>query len=307
MKEIEMNRTLNLHPEGIAFIDGSYVPIAEASIPLMDWGFTRGDACQDTVSVRNGAFFRLQDHLDRFEQSCARLRYTMPVERKGIETVLKSCVEMTGLANATVQMIMTRGLGPSGSRDPRLCKNRFMAFCVPFVVVANEEQRKRGLSVWISSRWRLPPDSVPSQVKNYNWIDFVLSLYDAYDAGCETSLMKNHLGTISEGPGFNVFALTGKVLSTPGYNVLEGITRRSVIEICREIGQPVDVKSISESDLISADELFACSTAGGIMPITSVNGKPIGSGKPGALTTRLGEIYWTKRDQGWHATPVDEL
>ena len=307
MKEIEMNRTLNLHPEGIAFIDGSYVPIGEASIPLMDWGFTRGDACQDTVSVRKGAFFRLQDHLDRFEQSCARLRYTMPVERKAIETILKSCVEMTGLANATVQMIMTRGLGPSGSRDPRLCKNRFMAFCVPFVVVANEEQRKRGLSVWISSRWRLPPDSVPSQIKNYNWIDFVLSLYDAYDAGCETSLMKNHLGDISEGPGFNVFALTGSVLSTPGYNVLEGITRRSVIEICREIGQIVEVKSISESDLIGADEVFACSTAGGVMAITSVNGKLIGEGKPGSLTTRLGEIYWSKRDQGWHATPVDGL
>ncbi|MGX5843619.1 aminotransferase class IV [Mesorhizobium sp. ArgA1] len=302
-----MNRPLNLHPEGIAFIDDRYVPIAEASIPLMDWGFTRGDACQDTVSVRKGAFFRLQDHLDRFEESCTRLRYTMPVGRNGIEKVLKSCVEMTGLADATVQMIMTRGSGPAGSRDPRLCKNRFMAFCVPFVVVANEEQRTRGLSVRISSRWRLPPDSVPSQVKNYNWIDFVLSLFDAYDAGCETSLLRNHLGTISEGPGFNVFALTGGVLATPGYNVLEGITRRCVIEICREIGQPIEMKSIHESDLIGADEIFISSTAGGIMPVTSINGKPVGAGKPGALTTQLSQIYWTKRDQGWHATPVDEL
>jgi len=302
-----MNQSPNAHLEGVAFINGHYVPVAEASVPLMDWGFTRGDACQDTVSVRNGAFFRLQDHLDRFEESCTRLRYEMPVERKEIEEILKSCVRMTGLVNATVQMIMTRGLGPSGSRDPRLCKNRFMAFCVPFVVVANEEQRRRGLSVKVSSRWRLPPDSVPSQIKNYNWIDFVLSLYDAYDAGCETSLMKNHLGTISEGPGFNVFALTGKVLATPGYNVLEGITRRCVIEICCELGQPLEVGSISESDLIGADEVFACSTAGGIMPITSVNGKPIGDGKPGSLTTRLAETYWSKRDQGWHSTSVDTL
>lgn len=290
--------------KGIAYIGDAYVPIAEATIPLGDWGFTRGDACQDTVSVRNHCFFRLEDHLDRFERSCSSLNYTIPLDRSSIKRVLKTCVEMTGLKDATVQMIATRGTGPGRSRDPRECKNRFMAFAVPFVVVANQQQIADGLSAHISSQWRLPPRSVPSHIKNYNWIDFVLSLYEAYEAECDTSILKNHLGDITEGPGFNIFAVIGKILCTPGYNVLEGITRRSVLEICNEMGLPTDVRALSEGDLLAANEVFACSTAGGVMPITRIDRTIIGGGRPGAVTMRLREQYWRKRDSGWYSTPV---
>lgn len=290
--------------DGVAFVDQAYRPIGEATIPLLDWGFTRGDACQDTVSVRNGRFFRLTDHLDRFERSCLGLRYQLPVNRAEIEDILHRCVEKSGLSHATVQMIATRGSGPSASRDPRRCVNRFMAFAIPFVVVANAEQMARGLSARIVSRWRLPPDSVPSQIKNYNWIDFVLSLFEAYDSDCETAILRNHRGDISEGPGFNIFARFGATLVTPGYNVLEGITRRCVFEICGEIGQPVEARPLSGAELQAADEVFACSTAGGIMPITRINTVAIGDGRPGGLTSKLAGIYWRKRDEGWHATPV---
>lgn len=290
--------------DGVAYVDQTYRPIAEASIPLLDWGFTRGDACQDTVSVRNGRFFRLEDHLDRFEQSCRRLRYQLPVERAEIEDVLHRCVAKSGLAQATVQMIATRGSGPSASRDPRRCTNRFMAFAIPFVVVANAEQMARGLSAHVASHWRLPHNSVPSQIKNYNWIDFVLSLFEAYDNSCDTAILRTHEGGISEGPGFNIFARLGAILVTPGYNILEGITRRCVFEICGEIGQKVEARFLSEADLLAADEVFACSTAGGIMPVTRINDGAVGDGRPGPLTRRLADIYWRKRDEGWHATPV---
>lgn len=299
-----MSESMNRFAAGCAYVDDTYVPASEATMPLMDWGFTRGDACQDTVSVRNGVFFRLDDHIERFARSCDALHYKRVVGPVEVKSVLTELVSRSALRDATVQMIMTRGTGAPGSRDPRLCKHRFMAFAVPFISIANQEQLERGLSVQISERWRLAPQSVPSQIKNYNWIDFVLSLFEAYDAGAETSLMKNHLNQVTEGPGFNFFARFGDRLVTPAYNVLSGMTRRCVLELCAETGQQVVQEAISEESLMLADEIFACSTAGGIMPITRINGREVGNGRPGTLTTNLSKLYWSKRSAGWHATPV---
>jgi branched-chain amino acid aminotransferase len=299
-----MHEKLKSFAAGCAYVDAMYVPISEAKLPLMDWGFTRGDACQDTVSVRDGVFFRLDDHIERFLRSCSQLNYSKVIGHSEIASVLNELVMHSELRDATVQMIMTRGKGVAGSRDPRLCTNRFMAFAVPFISIVNPEQRSRGLHVQISQRWRLAPQSVPSQVKNYHWIDFTLSLYEAYEAGADTSLLKNHLGHVTEGPGFNYFARFGDKLVTPCYNVLEGITRRCVLELCQDINLAVTEEPITEQALLLADELFACSTAGGIMPITRINGKEVGDGKPGRRTTELSNLYMTKRQFGWHATPV---
>ena len=110
--------------EGAAFVEGDYVPVGEARLPLLDWGFLKSDCTYDVVGVWGGRFFRLEDHLDRFHASMARLRLVCPYAREEIAAVLHDCVRLAGLRDAYVEMITTRGLAPSGSRDPRDCESR---------------------------------------------------------------------------------------------------------------------------------------------------------------------------------------
>ena len=131
--------------QGAAWQRGSYVPIAQASVPLTDWGFLRSDAAYDVVTVWDGAFFRLDAHLERFSRSCRRFRLDPGRSADEITAILEQCVRLAGLRSAYVEMLCTRGQPPWGSRDPRQAVNQFYAFAVPYVWIANEEQRRRGL------------------------------------------------------------------------------------------------------------------------------------------------------------------
>ena len=290
---------------GAAFIDGAYVPIAEAKISILDRGFLKSDATYDVVHVWQGSFFRLDDHLDRFERSVAGLHMTHPYGRREVVDILMECVRLTGLRDAYVEMLCTRGVPPPGTRDPRACQNRFAAFAVPFVWIANAEQRKRGLHLIVSSVPRIAPESVDPTIKNYHWGDFVRALYDAFEKGGETVVLADGRGNLTEGPGFNIFVIRHGKVSTPGRGVLPGITRRTVAELCQEIGVGCEVGEVPVRALSEADEAFISSTAGGIMPVTKVDGGAIGDGAPGPLTTRIHDLYWSKKEAGWHATPID--
>jgi branched-chain amino acid aminotransferase len=291
--------------DGVAFIDGEYVPIAEAKIPLMDYGFLRSDACQDTISVWKGQYFRRENHIDRFERSCSRLRFTSPYSREQIRDILDRCCALTGFENAYLQMIMTRGFPPIGQRDLRKAVNRFQLFCLRYVWIASPEVQERGMHVMVSPIRRVPPESVDPEVKHYHWLDFDMALFSAYDAGYETVLLTDFDGNVAEGPGFNVFAIKEGELLTPDANVLDGMTRRTVFELAGELNLKARLAKVSPEDLQNADEVFLSSTAGGIMPVSSVDKHAIGDGKPGPTTTRLRSLYWSKREAGWHAIPVN--
>ena len=292
--------------KGCAFVDNEFVPAETARLPILDWGFLHGDATYDVVHVWRGAFFRLDDHLDRFEASCRALHLTPPIDRERITHVLVACVSRSGLKNAYVEMICTRGLAKPGSRDPRDCSNRFYAFAIPFIWVANEEQRIRGLKLVISSVQRIPPQSIDPKVKNYHWLDFTRGLFEAYDRAAETTVLVDRDGNISEGPGFNIFAVRDGKITTPGHGTLEGITRLTVMELCEEAGLACRGDTVGPNDVRNADEVFISSTAGGIMPVTEVDGASIGNSRPGPITTQLCDLYWSKKEAGWHATPVEQ-
>ena len=168
------------YPDGVAYIDGRYVPMAEATIPVLDWGFLRSDATYDVVHVWRGRFFRLDDHLDRFERSVDRLRLALPFGRDGVAEVLSECVRRAGFDDAYVEMICTRGVSPTFSRDPRDAVNRFIAFAIPFGWILRPEDRDRGLHIAISRVRRIPPESVDPTIKNYHWLDLIAGLFDAY-------------------------------------------------------------------------------------------------------------------------------
>jgi len=290
--------------DGIAFVEGSYVPIAEARVPMLDWGFLHSDATYDVVHVWRGSFFRLQDHLARFLRGVERLDLRVPVEADGIAPILAECVRRSGLRDAYVEMICTRGLPRPGSRDPREARNAFYAFAIPFVWIADAQKQESGLSLHISAQQRIPPHAVDPTVKNYHWLDFTRGLLDAYEHGAETAVLVDSAGNVVEGPGFNLFAVSGDVLSTPAEGVLDGITRRTVIELARDTGTTVREELLPAKAVREAEEVFITSTAGGVMPVASVDGAPVGDGAPGQLTRRLRDAYWQLHEDPRYATPV---
>ncbi len=294
-------------PPGIAYIEGAYVPMEEAKISVLDWGFLHSDATYDVAHVWKGRFFRLGDHLDRFLASASRLRLSPAVDRAGLARILAECVARSGLADAYVEMILTRGVSPTFSRDPRDAENRLICFAIPFAWILRPEQRETGLSVAISHIQRIPPESVDPRVKNYHWLDFVMGLYDAYDRGAGSVVLRDASGNLTEGPGFNIFIVKNGTIATPGRGVLEGITRRSVLELARELGVAVEERSVAAGEAAAADEMFATSTAGGIMPVTRVDNAAVADGRMGPVTRRLSDAYWERHADPEWSVGVDEI
>lgn len=284
---------------GCAFADGAYVPLSEAKISLFDWGFTRSDATYDVASTWRGAFFRLDDHIERFFASLAKMRLAIPHSRAQLREILHGCVRAAGLRDAYVAMVCTRGVPPRGARDPRLASNRFYAYALPYVWIASREKQLQGIDLHVSERVRIAPESVDPTVKNYHWIDLVQSMFDAYDRGRDTSCVVDAQGHIAEGPGFNVFMVKDGVVRTSARGVLEGISRRTALELCERLGIPLRVGPLPAADFRAADEVFLTSTGGGILPIARLDGVPLPQ-FPGPVTTRLHDAYWAAHDEpGW--------
>jgi branched-chain amino acid aminotransferase len=294
--------------QGCVYIDERFVSPEEATISIFDPGFTRSDAVYDTVSVWDGLFFRLDEHVERFFRSCERGRLVCPHDPGSVKRILAECVDRAALDAAYVQMIATRGPYPEGGpRDPRLCENRFIGLAVPYIWIVSPERQAEGIDLAIADARRTPTEAVDPRMKNFSWLDLQRGLFEALDRGADTAVLCTPSGLLAEGPGFNVFLVGGGELLTPRANVLEGITRRTVFELADEIGAGAREADLAPDALRRADEAFICSTAGGIMPVASVDGVPLAGGSPGPLSSRLRSLYWEKREAGWHGTPVASL
>jgi branched-chain amino acid aminotransferase len=304
MTDTGADRSLPPWPAGAAYLDGRYCPVEAAKISVLDLGVTRSDSTYDVVHVWRGRFYRLDAHLDRFTASLARLRLDPGHDRAGIEAALHGCVRHAGLREAYVSMTCTRGRTAPGSRDLRTARNAFYCFAVPFVWIASPDRQARGASMWISQVTRIPPESIDPTVKNYHWLDLDLALLDAYDHDAELVVLRDLSGAITEGPGFNVFAHVDGRWLTPASGTLLGITRQSVLELAAEAGQRAHEGRLTADDLRRADEVLVTSTAGGIMPVTVIDGQPVGDGEPGPLTTQLRDGYWARHEDPRYTTPV---
>ena len=151
---------------------------------------------------------------------------------------------------------------------------------------------------------RIPEQSVDPTVKNFHWGDMVRGMFEAYDRGGTLVVLPDQHGCITEGPGFNIFVVHGSQISTPSSGVLEGITRSTVVELAGHAGLDARMVPIPVGEVTSADEVFMTSTAGGVMPVTMVDGAPIGDGVPGPITMQLRAAYWDAHDDPRWTTPV---
>lgn len=296
---------------GAVFASEKYCSINQPVIPIYDQGFLQSDAIYDVVSASKGYIFRLDDHLERFEQNCAKIFLKNPYSKEETANILKKLVRLTGLRDAYMFWCVTRGVpkdsGPVDRKDFLAFENQFYAYVVNYGFICDDAQRTAGASIMVSKKYtRIPPTSVDPTAKNFHWLDMKLALFEANAEGFDWTVLLDDQGNLTESPGANIFVLKDGVVYTPDSGCLEGITRKTAVELCRMLSIPVKITKVPLETLLTADEAFMTSTAGGIMPINSVDGVNLGGEVgPGKVSVRIHNLYWEKRWTGWLGTPIE--
>ncbi len=294
--------------EGIVFTGDEFVRPEEASFSIFDAGLVWGDAVYDVTSSWNNWIFRLDEHLERFQCSVEGFRLNNPYNHDEMRRICAECVSRSGLQNAYIKVQLTRGLIKNQTSQLSWqgdCK--FITYAMPYVWIWGEKKSKDGGNLFVSNVERISSNAVDQRFKNYNRADLVQSRFEAYDNNCDDSLLCGPDGYLTEGPGYNVFLVKGGNIYTPSSNILEGITRLTVRELCDMEHIDLNETNIYPNELQEADEIFCSTSAGGILPVTQLNSIPIGNGHKGLITSRLQKLYWKKRDKGWHGTHIDDL
>lgn len=293
-------------PAGCGFVHGRFVPLAEAAIPLLDWGFNKSDAVYDGIPFAAGRLFRLEDYLDRFADSMRKWRLEAPYSRDGIRNICHDLAALSGLQNGILYVCTTRGVPPSAEvRDPTRFTNRMYGWSQEVPKLGTEDQLESGLNLITADVPRIPADSVDSTAKNFHWGDLIQARLQAADQGAQNALLLAHDGTLAEGVGFNVFVYRNGELLTPAKDCLEGMTRRTVLEIAKDFGVPAIVGDVQIADVRAADEVLISSSAGGVFAVARLDGRDVGDGSYGPLTRRIHTEYWRRRVADEWSTPVD--
>ncbi|KPI43968.1 putative branched-chain-amino-acid aminotransferase [Cyphellophora attinorum] len=283
----------NPFAHGIAWINGEYEPYHEARIPLKDQGFLHSDLTYDVPAIWDSRFFRLDDHLNRLEASCHKIRMTLPKPKEEIKQILADMAATSEIRDAFVELIVTRGFrGVRDTPHDQIVNNLYM-FIVPYVwVMEPEMQRTGGEAIIARTVRRVPPGAIDPTVKNLQWGDLTRAMYEARDRGALYPFLTDGDAHITEGSGFNVCFVKDGVLYTPDRGVLQGISRKSVFDAARVNNVEVRCEFIPVELAYQSDEIFMCTTAGGIMPITSLDGRKIRDGKVGPITRAIWDEYW---------------
>jgi branched-chain amino acid aminotransferase len=289
---------------GAAYIDGKFMPLAEAKIPVTDWAYRRSDVVYDVVTVWDGVFFRLDDHIARFRRSIDRYRFTPKETDEEIREILHKLMALSGLRSAYVAMDCLRGQGAPGVRSPAKARNYIACYASPFSTLLPADKLERGMHMIVSSTPRIPQACIDATAKNFHWGDMNISMFEAEDKGADFPVLLDLDGNVTEGPGFNVFTVTDGVVATPDYNMLEGVSRKSVMELCDELGLKLEVRKVSAQELRDADEIFVTSSAGGVVGVSRIDGRILNNDRPGPISAKIRETYWEKRKDGWHGEPV---
>jgi branched-subunit amino acid aminotransferase/4-amino-4-deoxychorismate lyase len=289
-----LSQSTNPFAKGIAYIHGDIVPLSEARIPLMDQGFLRSDLTYDVPAVWDGRFFRLDEHITRLSASCSKLRLHLPIPHAQINSTLIGMVSRSGIRDAFVEIIITRGLRQvRGATPEELLNNHLYMIVMPYVwVMPPAMQLTGGKAVIARTVRRTPPGSMDPTVKNLQWGDFTRGLFEAADRGAVYPFLTDGDANLTEGAGFNIVLVKDGLLYTPDRGVLEGITRKSVIDVAEKLGIEVKVMVVPVQMAYEADEIFMCTTAGGIMPITELEGVKVGDGGLGNVTKKIWDEYW---------------
>lgn len=288
-----------------AWVNGSVVPEESAVVSLFDHGFLYGDGIYDTMFARRGLIFRLDAHLARFRRSRMAIGLSIAFGEEELRGAVRETVRANRLHDAYIKIIATRGVGSEPLLDPRGCRPNVFIMVRRSLSQMPDAAVAKGLSVKVTGVSRLPETSLDPRVKSLNYLPSVLARMEAVRAGCDDGLLVDEQGNVCEATGSNIFIVRSSEVRSPVRSILEGITRQAVLDLClahsiSSRGQPLTL-----DDLAAADEVFLTSTAGGIMPVTRVDGQPVGPGEPGPVSTRLRTLFDEQVEAGWGGAPID--
>jgi branched-chain amino acid aminotransferase len=271
----------------IIYIDGKYLPREQATISVFDHGFLYGDGVFEGIRAYNGRVFRLKEHLDRLYDSAKTIDLKPPLSREEMAEVICEVLRKNKLDNAYVRPIVSRGVGDLGL-DPRKCPKPSVIVIATSWGAMYGDLYDKGLKAITVSVRRNPAEALPPNVKSLNYLNNILAKIEANYKGGDEAIFFDTNGYVSEGSGDNLYVVkNGEIITPPTLNNLRGITRTVLLELARSLGITVREQNMGYFDLYSADEILCTGTAAEVAPITWVDGRVIGTGKPGPVARQL--------------------
>jgi branched-chain amino acid aminotransferase len=276
-------------------VGGRVVPPEQARVSVFDRGFLYGDSVYETIATVGGRPFALAEHLDRLARSGERIGLAVP-PRSALEQAIAVTLAAAGNEESRIRVMVTRGEG-GGDLDPALALAPQLLVIVSPLHAPSAEMYDKGVSAEIVSVARNDPRAIDPAVKSGNYLNNVLALAEARRrSGAYEAILCAPSGSVAEGATSNLFAVQAGVVRTPALSVgiLDGVTRGKVLGLCRDNGIAcAEVDHLAPDEVRSAQEVFITSSTRGVLPVTTVDRRPVGAGVPGPLTRRLIELYRT--------------
>jgi len=277
----------------LVYVDGQFVPRAAASVSVFDAGFVLGDGVWEGLRLVRGKLVHLDEHLDRLFEGAGAIRLDLGRTRDELKAALHETLSRNGMTDgAHVRLMVTRGRKKTPNQDPR-----FVLGGPTFVIVAeykapNPATKARGLALWTSTFRCSGPDVFDLRLNSHSRLNFIQALLQAIDAGADEALMLDPHGFVASCNSTNFFVVRdGELWTSTGRYNFKGITRRHVLELARANGVAVRELDFTLAEAYAAAESFATGTLGGVTPVTRIDGRTIGDGKPGPLTARIAAWY----------------
>lgn len=270
------------------YIDGIWCEKHEAKISVFDHGLLYGDGVFEGIRIYGGKIFRLAEHVRRLYDSAKAILLTVPMTEKEMEALLREAVARNERCEGYIRLVVTRGVGDLGI-NPATCPRASVIVIADSITLYPAEHYENGIKVITAATRRNSPDALDPRIKSLNYLNNVMAKLEARQAGCLEAIMLNREGKVAECTGDNLFYIRDGVLMTPAgdQGALKGITRDAVIEAAEGIGMEIRALPTTLYDLYTADECFLTGTAAEMIPVTTIDGRTIGTGKPGPLTSKI--------------------
>ena len=274
--------------ESKIYIDGKFYSEANAKVSVFDHGLLYGDGIFEGIRFYNGRVFRLEEHLKRLWDSARSIALEIPMSMDEMTAALLETIRQNDLRDGYIRLIVTRGVGNLGL-NPTQCKRPSVIIIAATIALYPAEFYQKGLTVITCATRRTSPSSLNPAVKSLNYLNNVMARIEANLAKADEALMLNDAGYVAECTADNVFVIKDGQISTPPISAgaLSGITRSIVFEIADELKIKIAEKNVTRHDVFIADECFLTGTAAEIIPVVKADGRSIGNGKPGPITTRV--------------------
>ena len=270
------------------YINGRYYPREKAVISVFDHGLLYGDGVFEGIRIYNGRIFKLDEHLARLFESAKTILLKMPLSLAALTRATVETVRRNGLRDGYIRLIITRGVGNLGL-NPFHCKRAQVIIIADRIALYPPAVYTKGMAIITASTQRNMTEATPPQVKSLNYLNNILAKIEAISSGVEEAILLNTYGYVAECTGDNIFFIKNKVVMTPPayMGTLDGITRATVMELAAQLAYTVKQHITTRHDLYNADECFLTGTGAEVVPVIKIDGRVIGTGKPGRITAKL--------------------